>query len=197
MINRLVEPTSGEIRVNGRAVRDEEPIALRRSIGYVVQDGGLLPHLTVQGNVALLADVVRMPNRARRTDEVLDLVGLDPRAFGARYPSELSGGQKQRVAIARALVCDPQILLMDEPFAALDAILRAQLQEELLRLQRTLARTIVLVTHDLVEAFRLGTRIVLMRDGGVVQTGTREDFVERPRDAFVAELVRAQMRGLT
>jgi osmoprotectant transport system ATP-binding protein len=196
MINRLVEPTSGTIRVGGKAIANEDPIALRRSIGYVVQDGGLLPHLTVRANVGLLAEIVRMPNRDRRVDEVLDLVGLEPRTFASRHPSELSGGQKQRVAIARALVCDPEVLLMDEPFSALDALLRAQLGEELVRLQRTLKRTIVLVTHDLIEAFRVATRIVLMKDGAVVQEGAREDFLARPANEFVAEFVRAQTRGI-
>ena len=196
MINRLVEPTSGEIRVGGRAIDREDPIALRRSIGYVVQEGGLLPHLTVRENVALLAEIVRMPDRDRRVDELLDLVGLEPRRYALRYPSELSGGQRQRVAIARALVCDPEVLLMDEPFSALDALLRAQLGEELVRLQKTLERTIVLVTHDLIEAFRVATRIVLLHDGEIAQEGTRDDFVHRPANDFVAEFVRAQTRGL-
>jgi osmoprotectant transport system ATP-binding protein len=196
MMNRLVEPTSGVVRVNGRDVRETDPIALRRSIGYVVQEGGLLPHLTVRENVSLLADVMRTPRRDARADEVLDLVGLDPRTYAARYPSQLSGGQKQRVAIARALMGDPEILLMDEPFAALDPVLRAQLQGEVVRLQSSRARTIVMVTHDVLEAFRLATRIVLMREGRVVQEGTRADFLERPADAYVAELVGAQTRGL-
>jgi osmoprotectant transport system ATP-binding protein len=198
MINRLVEPTGGEVRVDGAPVRDVDPIALRRSIGYVVQDGGLLPHLTVSDNVALLEIVKGTPERARarRVSELLELVGLPPGTYARRYPAELSGGQKQRVAIARALVADPPILLMDEPFAALDPLLRAQLQDELLRLQRALARTIVMVTHDLLEAFRLASRIILMREGRVVQDGARTDFLERPTDDFVAEFVRAQTRGI-
>ncbi len=198
MINRLVEPTGGEVLVNDAPVRDADPIALRRSIGYVVQDGGLLPHLTVGDNVALLEIVKGTPRRerARRVGELLELVGLPPGEYVGRYPAELSGGQKQRVAIARALVADPPILLMDEPFASLDALLRAQLQEELLRLQRALERTIVLVTHDLLEAFRVASRIVLLRDGRVVQQGVRADFLERPADDFVAEFVRAQTRGI-
>jgi osmoprotectant transport system ATP-binding protein len=199
MINRLVEPTEGEIRVGGKRVRELDPIALRRSIGYVVQDGGLLPHLTVRDNVALL-EIVKgtpPPERDRRVGEVLELVGLAPETYAGRYPAELSGGQKQRVAIARALVGNPAVLLMDEPFAALDPLLRAQLQDELLRLQRALARTIVMVTHDLLEAFRLASRIVLMRDGRVVQEGSRADFLERPADPFVADFVRAQTGGLS
>jgi osmoprotectant transport system ATP-binding protein len=198
MINRLVEPTEGDIRVDGKRVGDVDPIALRRSIGYVVQDGGLLPHLTVRDNVALLEIVKGTPTaeRERRVAEVLDLVGLAPKTYAGRYPAELSGGQKQRVAIARALVGNPAVLLMDEPFAALDPLLRAQLQDELLRLQRALARTIVMVTHDLLEAFRLASRIVLMRDGRVVQEGSRADFVDRPADPFVAHFVRTQTGGL-
>jgi osmoprotectant transport system ATP-binding protein len=199
MINRLVEPTEGEIRVDGKRVRDLDPIALRRSIGYVVQDGGLLPHLTVRDNVALLEIVkgTRAVERERRVAEVLELVGLAPKTYDGRYPAELSGGQKQRVAIARALMGNPAVLLMDEPFAALDPLLRAQLQDELLRLQRVLERTIVMVTHDLLEAFRLGSRIVLMRDGRVVQDGSRADFLERPADPFVAHFVRTQTGGLS
>jgi osmoprotectant transport system ATP-binding protein len=198
MINRLVEPTSGEIRVDGRKVSERDPIELRRTIGYVVQDGGLLPHMTAGENVALLETVkgTKPAAREKRVRELLDLVGLEPDTYARRYPAELSGGQRQRVAIARALVADPPLLLMDEPFAALDPLLRAQLQEELARLQRALARTVVLVTHDLLEAFRLATRIVLMRDGCVVQEGTREDFLERPADSFVREFVGAQTRGL-
>jgi osmoprotectant transport system ATP-binding protein len=198
MINRLVEPTGGEVRVDGAPVRDVDPIALRRSIGYVVQDGALLPHLTVSDNVALLETVKGTPERtrARRVEELLELVGMPPGTYARRYPAELSGGQKQRVAIARALVADPPILLMDEPFAALDPLLRAQLQDELLRLQRALARTIVMVTHDLLEAFRLASRIILLREGRVVQDGARADFLERPADDFVAAFVRAQTRGI-
>jgi osmoprotectant transport system ATP-binding protein len=198
MINRLVEPTGGEVRVDGASVRDVDPIALRRSIGYVVQDGGLLPHLTVSENIALLETVKGTPQRtrARRVDELLELVGLPPGTYARRYPAELSGGQKQRVAIARALVADPPVLLMDEPFAALDPLLRAQLQDELLRLQRALARTVVMVTHDLLEAFRLASRIILMREGRVVQDGVRSDFLERPANDFVADFVRAQTRGI-
>ena len=198
MINRLVEPTEGEIRVDGKRVADLDPIALRRSIGYVVQDGGLLPHLTVRDNVALLEVVKGTPaaERERRVAEVLELVGLASETYAGRYPAELSGGQKQRVAIARALVGNPAVLLMDEPFAALDPLLRAQLQDELLRLQRALARTIVMVTHDLLEAFRLASRIVLMRDGRVLQDGSRADLLERPADPFVAHFVRTQTGGL-
>ncbi len=199
MINRLVEPTEGEIRVDGKRIADLDPIALRRSIGYVVQDGGLLPHLTVRDNVALLEVVKGTPTaeRERRVAAVLELVGLAPETYAGRYPAELSGGQKQRVAIARALVGDPAVLLMDEPFAALDPLLRAQLQDELLRLQRALVRTIVMVTHDLLEAFRLASRIVLMRDGRVLQDGSRADLLERPADPFVAHFVRTQTGGLS
>ncbi|MEJ7622680.1 MAG: ATP-binding cassette domain-containing protein [Pyrinomonadaceae bacterium] len=178
LINRLIEPTSGEVRVEGRSTREWDAIALRRRIGYVLQDGGLFPHMTVRENVGLamtLADAA--PSKVlRRTDEMLDLVGLSPREFATRFPHELSGGQRQRVGVARALASDPDLLLLDEPFGALDAITRRRLQVEFAKLVRDLGKTTVFVTHDLHEAMTLGTRIALMDKGQIVLTEAPESF---------------------
>ncbi len=178
LINRLIEPNTGEILVDGRSTIDWDAIALRRHIGYVLQDGGLFPHFTVAENVAL---VLRLENwdadhKRKRTNEMLDLVGLDPAKFAARFPHELSGGQRQRVGVARALASDPELLLLDEPFGALDAITRTNLQKEFARLVRELGKTAVFVTHDLHEAMLLGTRIALMDKGKIVLTDTRQNF---------------------
>ncbi|HUS68811.1 MAG TPA: ATP-binding cassette domain-containing protein [Kofleriaceae bacterium] len=198
MINRLLEPTAGDILLDGRSVRDGDPVTLRRGIGYVVQKGGLMPHMTARRNVALLEEVKGTAARARasRADELLALVGLAPAEYGDRYPSEMSGGQQQRVGIARALMSDPPVLLMDEPFSALDPITRSRIHEELLRINARLKKTIVIVTHDLAEAFKLGDDIVLMRAGRIVQRGRREDFLERPADDFAAEFIRSQTEGI-
>ena len=169
LINRLIDPTAGEILVEGKSTVDWDAIALRRHIGYVLQDGGLFPHFTVAENVAL---VLKLENwdearKGRRTTEMLELVGLDPAKFGERFPHELSGGQRQRVGVARALASDPDLLLLDEPFGALDAITRTNLQKEFARLVRDLGKTAVFVTHDLHEAMLLGTRIALMDKGRI------------------------------
>ncbi len=178
LINRLIEPTSGEVLVEGKSTIDWDAIALRRHIGYVLQDGGLFPHFTVAENVAL---VLKLENwdegrKQKRTSEMLDLVGLDSARFADRYPHELSGGQRQRVGVARALASDPDLLLLDEPFGALDAITRTNLQREFVRLVRELGKTAVFVTHDLYEAMLLGTRIALMDKGKIVLTDTPENF---------------------
>jgi len=170
LINRLIEPTSGQVLVEDKATTDWDPIALRRHIGYVLQDGGLFPHFTVAENVAI---VLRLENwdetsKRDRTREMLDLVGLDPSKFANRFPHELSGGQRQRVGVARALASDPELLLLDEPFGALDAITRTSLQKEFARLVRDLRKTAVFVTHDLHEAMLLGSRIALMDKGKIV-----------------------------
>lgn len=178
LINRLIEPTRGEVIVEGRSTIDWNTIKLRRRIGYVLQDGGLFPHMSVAANVSLpltLAD----SNKGRsknRIDEMLSLVGLNLAKFAARYPHELSGGQRQRVGVARALVSDPDLLLLDEPFGALDAITRNNLQKEFARLVRELGKTAVFVTHDLHEAMLLGSRIVLMDKGKIVLNDTPENF---------------------
>lgn len=197
MVNRLVEPTSGRIRVDGEEVREVDLLRLRRRIGYVIQRGGLFPHKTVAENVGLLPRLEGWPAaRVRaRVEELLTLVNLPPERYGSRYPGELSGGQQQRVGVARALALDPPHVLMDEPFGALDPLTREALQEEFLRLKREMGKTILLVTHDLAEAFRLGDRVALMHEGRLVQLGTREDFRRRPASAFVEEFVRSHLGG--
>ena len=178
LINRLIEPTAGEVLVEGRSTIDWDPIELRRRIGYVIQDGGLFPHFSVAENVGLVLSLKNTDDskRTTRVNEMLDLVGLDPAKFAARYPHELSGGQRQRVGVARALASDPDLLLLDEPFGALDAITRTNLQKEFARLVRTLRKTAVFVTHDLHEAMLLGSRIALMEKGRVVLDTTPNGF---------------------
>jgi osmoprotectant transport system ATP-binding protein len=178
LINRLIEPTSGLVLVEGRSTIDWDPILLRRHIGYVLQDGGLFPHFTVAQNVALVLRLTGGDDAqtASRTTEMLDLVGLDSAKFRDRYPHELSGGQRQRVGVARALASDPQLLLLDEPFGALDAITRTALQKEFARLARELGKTAVFVTHDLHEAMLLGSRIALMDKGRIVMIDDPKGF---------------------
>lgn len=196
LVNRLEEATGGEVLVGGADVRSEDPIALRRRIGYVIQSGGLFPHWSVARNVGTLCELEG--HAAERTEsrvrELLELVGLPFETFAQRLPRELSGGQRQRVGIARALALEPDYLLLDEPFGALDPITRAELIEELRPLFDRLGKTVLLVTHDLVEAFALGDRVTLMDGGRVVQTGVEQDFVERPADPFVERFV-ASMHG--
>lgn len=178
LVNRLIEPTAGEVLVDGRPTIDWDAIRLRRRIGYVLQDGGLFPHMTVAENVGLplnLTDTNSPPSK-NRTDEMLTLVGLDPAKFAERYPHELSGGQRQRVGVARALVRDPDLLLLDEPFGALDALTRNNLQREFARLVRELGKTAVFVTHDLHEAMLLATRIALMDKGKILLIDTPDNF---------------------
>jgi osmoprotectant transport system ATP-binding protein len=190
MINRLVEPTSGRITVAGEDVRRTDPVRLRRRIGYVIQSVGLFPHLTVRGNIATVPRLLRW-DRARvrgRVDEMLDLVGLDPAVLGDRYPHELSGGQQQRVGVARALAADPPVLLMDEPFSAIDPIARDRLQAEFIRLQREIRKTVVFVTHDLDEAVRLADRVAVLRGGGQLeQIDTPARILGAPATPFVAD----------
>ncbi|WP_407667200.1 ABC transporter ATP-binding protein [Micromonospora zamorensis] len=198
MINRLIEPTAGRILLGDEDVTDVDPVRLRRRIGYVIQNVGLFPHQTVRANVATVPGLLRWPKdqTRARVDELLDLVGLDPAEFGGRYPHELSGGQRQRVGVARALAADPVVLLMDEPFSAVDPIVRARLQEEFLRLQAEVRKTIVLVTHDLDEAVRLGDRIAVLSEGGhLEQYDTPAALLGAPATAFVREFVGAD-RGI-
>ncbi|MBL7502104.1 ATP-binding cassette domain-containing protein [Frankia sp. CNm7] len=198
MINRLVEPTAGRILVAGEDVRAVDPVRLRRRIGYVIQQVGLFPHLTVRANVATVPRLLRW-NRAKaraRADELLELVGLDPGVVGGRYPSELSGGQQQRVGVARALAADPPVLLMDEPFSAIDPIARERLQDEFARLRREISKTIVFVTHDIDEAIRLADRVAVFRatdDGGrLEQIDTPAGILARPATDFVADFTGAE-----
>jgi osmoprotectant transport system ATP-binding protein len=180
LINRLLTATSGEILVEGRNAMDWDPIQLRRRIGYVIQDVGLFPHYTVEQNVGLVPVLESWPKErvSLRTREMLELVGLDPVIFSKRFPHELSGGQKQRVGVARAIAADPPILLLDEPFGALDPITRSEIQREFGELHRRLGKTAVFVTHDVREAFRLGTRIGLMKDGRLTTVVDRENFLK-------------------
>lgn len=191
LINGLLRATSGNVYVNGHAVSESDPTRLRRGIGYVIQDGGLFPHYSVTENVGLVPRLEGWEESriVARVEEMMKLVGLEPREFAQRKPRELSGGQRQRVGVARALAADPPILLMDEPFGALDPVTRAELQREFADLALRLGKTIVFVTHDLREALRLGTRIVLLSEGRVVADATPEEFlrVEHPEvQAFTA-----------
>jgi osmoprotectant transport system ATP-binding protein len=192
MINRLVEPTSGRVLVGGQDVARVDPVALRRGIGYVIQQVGLFPHLDVAGNVAIVPRLLGW-DRARirpRVDELLHLVGLDPATFAHRRPEQLSGGQRQRVGVARALAADPPVLLMDEPFGAVDPVTRGRLQDEFVRLQDELRKTVVLVTHDIDEALRLGDRLAVLAEGGrLAQHGTPAEVLARPASEFVAGFV--------
>ncbi|HXE89478.1 MAG TPA: ATP-binding cassette domain-containing protein [Terriglobales bacterium] len=196
LINRLLEPSAGEVRVEGRSTREWDAIALRRRIGYVIQETGLFPHFTVERNVEVVPRLERWPEERRRArvEELLALVGLEPAQFRARYPHQLSGGQRQRVGVARALAADPPILLMDEPFGALDPLTRAEIQREFLALQRRLAKTIVFVTHDLREALLLGTRIGLVDEGRLLGLYSPEEFT-RSTDAAVVSYL-AAFRGV-
>ena len=179
LINRMLAPSSGEVRVEGRATVEWDPIRLRRGIGYVIQESGLFPHFTIAENVGLVPALENWePARiASRVDEMLKLVGLDPTQFANRRPRELSGGQRQRVGVARALAVDPPILIMDEPFGALDPVTRAELQHEFRALARRLGKTIVFVTHDLREALFLATRIVLLQEGKIVASSSPQEFL--------------------
>ncbi|WP_431098180.1 ABC transporter ATP-binding protein [Polaromonas aquatica] len=191
MINRMVEPDSGRIEVGGRDVTKMDPVELRRSIGYVIQQVGLFPHMTLAENVATVPKMLGWDSAriAKRVDELLDMVHMDPSIYRGRFPRELSGGQKQRIGVARALAADPPVMLMDEPFGAIDPITRARLQDEFLRILRELGKTIVFVTHDIDEAIRMGTRIAILRSGKVVQYDTPERILAHPADSFVESFV--------
>jgi len=180
LVNRLLEPTSGEILVSGRNTQSWDPIQLRRHIGYVIQDVGLFPHFTVERNVGLVPSLESWPQEkiAARVRELLVLVGLAPETFAQRYPHELSGGQRQRVGVARALAADPPVLLLDEPFGALDPITRSEIQKEFRALHHRLGKTMIFVTHDIREAFILGTRIGLMKEGHMVALVTPDEFLK-------------------
>jgi osmoprotectant transport system ATP-binding protein len=191
MVNRLIEPTSGRVLVAGEDVTGADPVRLRRTIGYVIQQVGLFPHMSVAENVATVPGLLGWPKPrvAARVEEMLALVGLDPREFARRFPGELSGGQRQRVGVARALAADPPVMLMDEPFGAVDPVVRERLQSEFLGILRRLNKTIILVTHDIDEAIRMGDRLALMRAGRLVQYDTPDRILAAPRDAFTAEFL--------
>ena len=194
MINRLIEPTSGTITIGGEDIRKQSPDDLRRNVGYVIQGGSLFPHMTVGRNIALVPGLLGWDKQriSERVDELLDLVGLDPARYRDRYPRELSGGQQQRVGVARGLAADPPVILMDEPFGAVDPITRQRLQDELLSIQRELRKTIVCVTHDIDEAIKLGDRILILQEGArVAQYDTPEAVLAAPANDFVADFVGA------
>ncbi len=198
MINRLIEPTAGRIELDGKDVTNINPVELRRRIGYVIQQIGLFPHQTIRANVATLPKLLGWDKKRtnERVDELLDTMGLDVGTFAKRYPHQLSGGQRQRVGVARALAADPDVLLMDEPFGAVDPIVRTRLQDQFLEIQDTLAKTVVLVTHDIEEAVRLGDRVAVFEPGGrLAQFDTPARVLGEPADDFVAEFVGAD-RGL-
>lgn len=198
MINRLIAHTAGQIRIDGQAIDQLDPHTLRRRIGYAIQSIGLFPHWTVARNIAVVPRLLGWPAAriAQRVDELLHLLDLPAAEFAGKYPNQLSGGQAQRVGVARALAGDPEILLMDEPFGALDPITRDSLQNELLRIQAQLRKTIVFVTHDMDEALKLANRIVVMEKGRIVQQDTPQALLARPATAFVENLLGGQERGL-
>ena len=197
MINRLIEPSKGTIRIDGRSIAEQDPVELRRHIGYVIQNVGLFPHQTIRANVGTVPRLLGWPKgRIReRARELLELVGLGSEDNLRRYPGEFSGGQQQRIGVARAMAVDPPIMLMDEPFGAIDPITRDRLQDDFLRLHREVRKTIIFVTHDIDEAIKMGDRIAIMRDGRLVQIDTPDNLLAAPADDFVADFVGAD-RGL-
>lgn len=191
MINRLIEPSGGQIYIDGKPISDQDPVELRRSIGYVIQQIGLLPHMTIAENIALIPKLKKWDKDKidKRVDEMLNLVGLEPSIFRSRYPLELSGGQQQRVGVIRALAAEPPIILMDEPFSALDPISREQLQDELVKLQKEIQKTIVFVTHDMDEAMKIADRIAIMKDGEILQLDTPDRLLRHPKNEFVRNFI--------
>ncbi|NOG31101.1 ABC transporter ATP-binding protein [Halomonas sp. TBZ9] len=198
MINRLLTHSSGEIELDGQSIDAYDPVLLRRRIGYVIQNTGLFPHWNVARNIGLVPRLLKWPTAQvnQRVEELMGLLGLPVSEFAHKYPHQLSGGQAQRVGVARALAADPDILLMDEPFGALDPITREKLQEMLMQLQARLHKTIVFVTHDMDEALRLADMLVVMRDGRIVQQGTPLSLLQKPTDSFVDSLLGGLERGL-
>jgi osmoprotectant transport system ATP-binding protein len=191
LVNRLIPLTGGDIRIDGTSILEQDVVQLRRSIGYVIQQVGLFPHITVEGNIGTVPRLYRRPRGwiKERSVELLELVGLDP-SYAKRFPAQLSGGERQRVGLARALAANPPLMLMDEPFGAIDPIVRARLQDEFLRLQQEIRKTVVFVTHDVDEAIKVGDRIAILREGGrLAQYDTPQRILEHPADEFVAEFV--------
>lgn len=191
MINRLYEPDSGSIFVSGEDISKSDVVKLRRSIGYVIQQIGLFPHMTIEDNIASVPQLLKWDKEriSSRVTELLDLIGLVPDEFRKRYPSQLSGGQQQRVGLARALAADPEIMLLDEPFGAIDSITRTKLQDELAALHKDMGKTFLFVTHDIEEAFKLGDRVMIMNEGRIVQFAAPSEIIKAPADDFVRSLV--------
>ena len=196
MLNRLVEPTSGRILLHGQDLRSQDPIGLRRQLGYVIQQVGLFPHMTSLENITVVPDILGWPADKQRSRalELLELIDMNPADYIHRYPHQLSGGQQQRIGVLRALASDPEVILMDEPFGAVDPLTRTKLQQELKTLHGRLNKTILLVTHDIDEAFLLADRILLMREGRIIQLGTPADLAERPVSSFVLDYIGAERR---
>ncbi|MBT4791543.1 MAG: ATP-binding cassette domain-containing protein [Halobacteriovoraceae bacterium] len=194
MLNRLIEPSNGTVKINNQAFDSVDPIEWRRKIGYVVQKAGLLPHLTVKDNISLLSTILKRDKNfiIKRTTELMDTIDMPYTSFAHKYPIELSGGQQQRVGIARALMEDPPVLLMDEPFGALDPITRESLHEEFTVLNKKLKKTIIIVTHDIEEAFKLGDKIILMHEGKILQAGTKDEFINHPESEFVSSFIKGK-----
>ena len=192
LINKLIEPTKGEIFINDIPISKENPIKLRRNIGYVIQSVGLFPHMTIKENIELIPNLKKEKTEEEieeKTIELMNMVGLDPKEFLYKYPSELSGGQQQRIGLVRAIATDAEIILMDEPFSALDPITRTQLQEWLYSLQEELKKTIIFVTHDMDEALKLADKICIMKDGKVQQYDTVENLLRNPENTFIKNLI--------
>ena len=191
MINRLEDNTTGEVKINGKNVKEYDIHKMRWDIGYALQQVALFPHMNVEENIAIVPELKKWKKEKinARIDELLNMVGLEPKKYRKRNPSELSGGEAQRVGIARALAADPKIILMDEPFSALDPITRASLQEDVKKLQKQINKTIVFVTHDIEEAFLLGDKICIIQDGELIQTGTKQEIISNPQNDFVKKFI--------
>ena len=198
MVNRLYEPTSGIIEIFGKDIESGDAIELRRSIGYVIQQVGLFPHMTVEKNISVVPEILGWDKEiiSDRVTELLRLVNMDPEQFRGRYPSQLSGGQQQRVGLARALAAKPSIMLLDEPFGAIDAINRIKLQDEFLRIHSQEGVTAIFVTHDVTEALKLGSRVMIMNEGRLQQLAAPEKILSEPANGYVASLIRSVMEGL-
>ena len=191
MINRLEDNTTGEVKINGKNVKEYNIHKMRWDIGYALQQVALFPHMNVEENIAIVPELKKWKKEKinARIDELLNMVGLEPQKYRKRKPSELSGGEAQRVGIARALAADPKIILMDEPFSALDPITRASLQEDVKKLQKQIHKTIVFVTHDIEEAFLLGDKICIIQDGELIQSGTKQEIISNPKNDFVKKFI--------
>lgn len=193
MVNRLIEPSRGRISIDGKDIIERDPVELRLEIGYAIQQVGLFPHMTIEENIDVVPNLLgwSQQKRKNRIDDLLNMVRLNPAEFTKRYPGQLSGGQRQRVGVARALAGDPPIVLMDEPFGALDPLTRDELQKEFCQLQERLRKTVIFVTHDIFEAFELGDRIAILEQGRLVQIGTPEELIHTPASEFVARFIRS------
>jgi len=192
MINRLIEPTSGRIEIDGEDIRSRDPVELRRGIGYVFQEIGLFPHMDIAKNIGTVPDLMKWPKEkiSSRVNELLELIGLEPSQFARLKPHQLSGGQRQRIGVARALAAGSRIMLMDEPFGALDPITRGELLDQFIKIQKKLQLTVVMVTHDMMEALVAGDRIAVMKDGRIIESGTPAELLNNAREAYTVSLLK-------